>query len=157
MCSTFDLLHKTVILSPAPRRSTAYRRGLSRGVEGPRRCVLADAARSFPATNYEEIKKSQAPSEAEGSAVQRIFRGNVFLPGLRDGTSNLPHSRTRPETNRTRHPGQLRIGRSIGNRAPRRDDVLTPRLFPSHHPFFANLVRSELIEVHLVHPAGDRL
>ncbi len=33
---------------------------LWRGVEGPRRCLLADALRSFPATKtMKEIKKSQ--------------------------------------------------------------------------------------------------
>ena len=41
-------------------------RGLQREVEGPRRFLLADAIPGFPATNP---KKSQAPSEAEGSAV----------------------------------------------------------------------------------------
>jgi hypothetical protein len=50
----FNLLHKAVILSEAPRRFIAYRRILWRGVEGPRQCFLADAIRSFPATNYTE-------------------------------------------------------------------------------------------------------
>jgi hypothetical protein len=58
-----------------PERSASriYRltEGLQRVVEGPRRCLLADAIRSFPATNYKENqKKSQALSEAEGSAVR---------------------------------------------------------------------------------------
>ncbi|MEA3005765.1 MAG: hypothetical protein QOI94_1034, partial [Acidobacteriaceae bacterium] len=53
--------------------------GLQRVVEGPRGCLLADALYSFPATKtIREIKKSQPPSEAEGSAAQRTFRGNVF-------------------------------------------------------------------------------
>src|SRR5882757_10844871 len=52
-----------------PERSASriYRltEGLQRVVEGPRRCLLADAIRSFPATNYKENqKKSQALSEA---------------------------------------------------------------------------------------------
>jgi hypothetical protein len=65
-----------------PERSASliYRkqRALWRGVEGPRRCLLADALGSFPAANYtEKIKKSQTPSEAEGSAVPRTFPGSV--------------------------------------------------------------------------------
>jgi hypothetical protein len=73
-----------------PERSASriYRltEGLQRVVEGPRGCLLADALHSFPATKtMREIKKSQPPSEAEGSAVPRSFRGNVFrrsVPGF---------------------------------------------------------------------------
>ena len=50
--------HKTVILSEAPHRSIAQRRVLWRGVEGPRRSLLADALRSFPATSYKGNQKS---------------------------------------------------------------------------------------------------
>src|ERR1700722_20147225 len=43
-------------------RTTNY---LWRGVEGPRRCLLAHAVRSFPTTNYKpNLKKSQALSGA---------------------------------------------------------------------------------------------
>jgi hypothetical protein len=62
----FRPLHKIVIL---------------REVEGPRRCLLADALLGFPATNYEEkSKKSQAPSEAEGSAVQYFGPNGFVIP-----------------------------------------------------------------------------
>jgi hypothetical protein len=51
-----------------PERSAAqnYRitDGLWRGVEGPRRCLLADVLPSFPAISYKRNqKKSQPPSE----------------------------------------------------------------------------------------------
>ena len=52
MPDVFQSLQKGVILSEAPRRSIEYQRVLWREVEGPRRCLLADALRSFPATNY---------------------------------------------------------------------------------------------------------
>jgi hypothetical protein len=58
-----------------PERSAAliYRMagGLWRGVEGPRRCLLADALPSFPTTNYKPNLKSRSSSEAEGYAVRR--------------------------------------------------------------------------------------
>jgi hypothetical protein len=64
-----------------PERSASqiYRKqkALCREVEGPRRCLLADALGSFPAANYTGDKKSQTPSEAEGSGVLRTVRGNV--------------------------------------------------------------------------------
>src|SRR5712672_3564171 len=67
-----------------PERSASriYRltESLQRVVEEPRPCLLADALHSFPATKtMREMKKSQPPSEAEGSAVPRTFPGNVSL------------------------------------------------------------------------------
>jgi hypothetical protein len=60
-----------------PERSAAriYRitDGLWRAVEGPRRCLLADALPSFPATNYRPNQQSHKlrpeRSEVEGPAV----------------------------------------------------------------------------------------
>jgi hypothetical protein len=57
--------YPTVVFQPRqsrhPERSASqiYRkqRALSRGVEGPRRCLLADALGSFPAANYSGSKK----------------------------------------------------------------------------------------------------
>jgi hypothetical protein len=61
-------------------RISCLTEGLQRVVEGPRGCLLADALHSFPATKtMREIKKSQPPSEAEGSAIPRTFPGNVSL------------------------------------------------------------------------------
>ena len=52
----FNPLQKGVILRGGVERSASqiYRitEGLWRGVEGPRRCLLAGALRSFPATDY---------------------------------------------------------------------------------------------------------
>jgi hypothetical protein len=52
--------HKAVILSEAPRRSAAYTEGLLRGVEGPRRCLLVDAVRSFLMKSYKENQKTHS-------------------------------------------------------------------------------------------------
>jgi hypothetical protein len=51
-------LSKTVILSEAPRRSSHTGRFYGAQSKDPRRCLLADAIRSFPATNYRENQKS---------------------------------------------------------------------------------------------------
>src|SRR5271163_2867791 len=69
-CDFFDLFvffaHLTKCFQPPPQSrhpersaSHIYRitEGLWRGVEGPRQCLLADALRSFSATNYKENKK----------------------------------------------------------------------------------------------------
>jgi len=63
-----------------PERSAApiypISNGLWRGVEGPRRCLLADAFPSFPTTNYKPNQKSHKlrpeRSEVEGPAVRSI-------------------------------------------------------------------------------------
>jgi hypothetical protein len=90
-CDFFDLFvfsaHVTGCFSTPsqnrhPERSASQirriKKGLRRGVEGPRRRLLADALLGFPATNHEGKQKSQAPSAAEGSAVPRTIPGNVF-------------------------------------------------------------------------------
>jgi hypothetical protein len=66
-----------------PERSAAqnYRHNgqLMRGVEGPRRRLLADVSSELSSHELRaKLKKSQAPSAAEGSAVLRASLGNVF-------------------------------------------------------------------------------
>jgi hypothetical protein len=62
-----------------PERSASqiYRipEGLWRAAEGPRRCLLADALASFPATNYKEIKKvtSSERSASQSYRKQRLY------------------------------------------------------------------------------------
>ena len=71
-----------------PERSAAriypISNGLWRGVEGPRRCLLADAFPSFPTTNYKPNQKSHKlrpeRSVVERPAVLRTIPGNVFRP-----------------------------------------------------------------------------
>jgi hypothetical protein len=62
---------KAVILSEA-LADLSQTKALWRGVEGPRRYLLADALQDFPAAIYKGSKKSQALSEAEGRAVHRV-------------------------------------------------------------------------------------
>jgi hypothetical protein len=61
----------TIRQSRHPERSAAqiYRitDGLWRGVEGPRRCLLADVLPSFPATNYKGNQKSHTSDRSVGT------------------------------------------------------------------------------------------
>ena len=65
-----------------PERSALqiYRitKGLVREVEGPPRCLPADAVRSFLTTNQKSHKLRPERSGAEGPAVLRTLPGNVF-------------------------------------------------------------------------------
>ena len=87
---------KSQALSEAPRRSTAYQRVLWRGVEGPRRCLLADALRSFPATNYREIEKV---TDSERSRPVSACRGGICSSP--SSSPSLPQQPLSPSSLRT--------------------------------------------------------
>jgi hypothetical protein len=69
---------KAVILSEALRRSIANSRLYGAKSKDPGDACWQMLFGAFRPQTTTEEKKSQTPSEAEGSAVPRTFRGNVF-------------------------------------------------------------------------------
>ena len=60
ICSSADLSWKCFSTERSASQIYRITEGLWRGVEGPRRCLLAGALRSFPATDYKGNEKSHS-------------------------------------------------------------------------------------------------